>query len=145
MKICVGADHRGTAYKELVKAILCERGHEIEDMGVYSDGPADFPDYAFNVAKAVQSGAADRGVLICASGIGMSMAANRFRGIRATLCLTPQMAVTARRHNDSNILCLGQDTVSEQEVRNILEAWLDTEFEGGRHERRLARLDCVPD
>lgn len=141
MKICIGSDHRGQQYREMIKEALRQRGHVVEDVGFSCSGPADYPDYAGPVAGAVRDGSADRGILICSSGIGMSMAANRYTGIRAALCFTPQMAETSRRHNDANVLCLGQDTVDESKVMAILDAWLDTEFEGGRHEKRLEKLD----
>ena len=144
MKIWVGSDHRGKEYKEMLKCILIEKGHEVRDVGVSEEvkDSVDYPDYAIPVAKAVGSGGADRGVLVCASGIGMSMTANRFKGVRATLCFTPEMAETARRHNDSNILCLGQDTIREKVAKEILETWLSTPFDAGRHQRRVGKLDA---
>ncbi len=141
MKIWIGADHRGRKYKKIVKDILAERGHEVEDVGSDGSSPADYPDLAGPVARAVRDGVADRGVLICGSGIGMSMAANRFRDVRATLCLTAAMAETARRHNDSNVLCLAQDLTDEEQISGIVTAWLDTGFEGGRHIPRLEKMD----
>ncbi len=141
MRIWIGADHRGRDYREFVKEILTGKGHEVRDLGTFSEGPADYPDLAIPVARAVRDGEADRGVLICATGIGMSMTANRLRGVRATLCITPEMAATARRHNDSNVLCLARDLSDREQTKAIVETWLETEFDGGRHSRRLGKMD----
>jgi len=143
MKIAIGSDHRGVRYKALVRQMLEAAGHEVQDVGTNSEQSADYPDYAQPVARAVAAGQADRGVLICASGIGMSIAANRFRGVRATLCLNERMARTARAHNDSNVLCLGQDFVDEEALGKIVQTWLTTPFEGGRHQRRVCKIDDV--
>jgi ribose 5-phosphate isomerase B len=143
MKIVIGSDHRGVRYKALVRQMLEAGGHEVQDVGANSDQSADYPDFAQPVARAVADGEADRGVLICSSGIGMSIAANRFRGVRATLCLNERMARTARAHNDSNVLCLGQDFVDEETLRKVVQTWLATPFEAGRHERRICKIDDI--
>lgn len=140
-KVWIGADHRGRKYKKLLKEMLVENGYVVEDAGTNSDSSVDYTDLAIPVAKAVRDGEADRGVLICASGIGMSIAANRFSGVRAALCLTTGMAETARRHNDSNVLCLAQDITDEREATAILQTWLNTDFDGGRHCRRIKKMD----
>ena len=141
MKIAVGSDHRGVRYRKMIKELLRERGHEVIDLGAHTTDSSDYPDYARPVARSVARGEADRGVLVCGSGIGMSIAANRFQGVRAALCLTPEMADTARTHNDSNVLCLGQDLMGESTARRTVEKWLSSEFEGGRHSRRLGKID----
>ena len=147
MRILIGADHRGVRHKAMIKEMLCERGHEVEDVGPDSEQSVDYPDYGLQVARGVAEGRADRGVLICGSGIGMSIVANRVRGVRATLCLNEQMARMARTHNNSNVLCLSQDLVDEDTTRRIVDLWLTTEFEGGRHSRRLDKIDeaCASD
>ncbi len=144
MKLAVGSDHRGVCYKALVKKLLQERGHAVQDFGTDGGDSVDYPDYALPVARSVARGENERGILICATGIGMSMAANRIKGVRAALCLTERMAEVARSHNNSNVLCIGQDLTDERTVHRIVEKWLATEFEGGRHARRLAKLDADP-
>lgn len=141
MRVAIGSDHRGRRYKDEIKAHLERLGHTVADMGTDQEGSVDYPDYARKVARSVSTGENDRGVLVCSTGIGMSMAANRFKGVRAALCLNMKMAQLARRHNDANVLCLGQDLVPEQDVTGIVDEWLTREFEGGRHERRVKELD----
>lgn len=141
MKIYIGADHRGLEYKNLLKKWLDEKGHETVDVGTDREESCDYPDYAFPVARAVADGDGDRGILICGSGIGMSIAANRVPGIRGTLCLTEGMARSARSHNNSNVLCVAQDLTDEETLRKILDIWLNTPFDGGRHKRRVSKLD----
>jgi ribose 5-phosphate isomerase B len=141
MKIAIGSDHRGVRYKRMIKALLEGHGHQVEDCGSDSEESCDYPDYARSVARGVAQGDYERGILICGSGIGMSIAANRFRGVRATLCLSAGMAETARTHNDSNVLCLAQDLTDETRTRRIVETWLEARFEGGRHSRRLSKID----
>ena len=140
MKVALGADHRGFALKEELKRWLAARGHEVIDLGPASADRVDYPDYAFKVADAVARHQADRGILICSTGIGMSIAANKVRGVRAVLADSVRLARLSREHNDSNVLCLGADVVSETEARRIAGAWLKTEFAGGRHARRLAKI-----
>ncbi len=144
MKLAVGADHAGYGLKEGLVRRLRSAGHEVLDMGVDSDAESvDYPRYAQAVARAVQSGEVERGVLVCGTGLGMCMAANRFSGVRAADCLTPLLAEMARRHNDANVLCLGGRILSHDEAWAITEVWLSTEFEGGRHERRVRAMDDV--
>ncbi len=142
MKVAVGSDHRGVRYKGLVKDMLQRMGHTVQDFGTQGEGPVDYPDFALPVARSVARGENERGILICSTGIGMSMTANRVRGVRAALCLNERMAAMSRTHNDSNVLCLGQDMIDEQTARRVVETWLATGFEGGRHVRRLAKLDA---
>jgi len=142
MKIALGADHRGVRYKGMIAGFLSQEGHVVEDFGTNSEESCDYPDYAFPVAQAVAGGRADRGILICSSGIGMSMAANRVRGIRAALCLNTAMARVSRAHNNANVLCMGQDMVSASVCLDIVREWLSTEFEGGRHSRRISKIEA---
>ena len=145
MKIAIGSDHRGVQYKRMIKKLLEERGHEVRDFGAHDGRSCDYPDHALPVARAVSEGRLERGILICGSGIGMSIAANRFAGVRATLCLTSGMADTARTHNNSNVLCLAGDLTDEATIRRIVSTWLSTPFEGGRHLRRLKKIECSAD
>lgn len=144
MKIALGADHRGHAMKEKVVALLSDSGHEVLDMGTNSRTSVDYPDVAYPAAKAVADGKAERGILICGSGIGMDICANKVPGIRAALCHDELTAQMSRRHNDANILCLASDITSEDLVRNIINSWLKTEFEsGGRHARRVKKMSWI--
>lgn len=140
MKVALGADHRGFALKETLKQYLAAHGHETLDMGPADAERADYPDFAFKVAEAVDTGRAARGILICSTGIGMSIAANRLPRVRAALCDSPRLARLSREHNDSNVLCMGADVVTQAAAKRILSAWLKTEFAGGRHARRLAKI-----
>ena len=137
MKIAIGADHAAYELKAHISGFLKDRGHEVINMG--TDGPesVDYPDFAGHVSRAVLSGKADRGILICGTGLGMSMAANKFRGIRAALCSEPVSAGLSREHNDSNVLCMGARMIGTVMAEEITSAWLDTAFEAGRHARRV--------
>ncbi len=143
MKVAVGSDHRGLEIKEQIKAIVAELGHECIDFGTSESNPVDYPDLAYLAAKAVSEKKADRGVLTCATGIGMCMAANKVKGIRAALCHDELSARVSRDHNDSNVLCLAGDQIGEILLRKMLEAWLDTEFSGGRHLRRVKKIQAI--
>lgn len=143
MRIALGADHRGFALKEELKAWLVARGHAVLDYGPDSAERVDYPDYAFKVAGAVQARKAERGILICSTGIGMSIAANRFPKVRAALCCSARLARLSREHNDANVLCLGADFVSGAEARRIVGVWLETGFAGGRHTRRVRKVGRV--
>jgi len=143
VRIALGADHRGFALKEELKRWLTARGHEIVDFGPASADRVDYPDYAFKVADAVVRHQADRGILICSTGIGMSIAANKVRGVRAVLADSVRLARLSREHNDANVLCLGADFVSAAETRRIVSVWLRTEFAGGRHARRVRKLGRI--
>jgi ribose 5-phosphate isomerase B len=145
MRIVVGGDHRGFEIKgEIVE--LCRRlGHEVIDAGTHSGDAVDYPDIAAVVARKVSAGEVDRGILICGSGIGMSIAANKFPGVRAAPCHDDLTAEMSRRHNDLNVLCLSADMLGEKLIDRMVETWLVTEFEGGRHARRVTKiteLDC---
>jgi len=141
MKIAVGADHAGYELKDKIAAYLESNGHQVENMG--TDGPesVDYPLFAGRVARAVAKGEAERGVLVCGSGVGMSMAANRYAGVRAAAAYEPFTARMSRRHNDSNVLCLGSRFTGEDLVFEVLRTWLEEAFEGGRHGRRVDLLD----
>ncbi len=141
MRIAAASDHAGLKLRLALQERLLSAGHEVLDLGPSGPGSVDYPDYAGLAADAVLSGRADAGLLICNTGLGMSMAANRRPGIRAALCLYPLMARFARRHNDANILVLGAGLTAEFLAWEILETFLSEEFEGGRHLRRISRLD----
>ena len=143
MKIAVGSDHRGFEAKEQIKAIITELGHEYVDFGTSDGNPVDYPDSAYLVAKAVSEKEADRAILACATGIGMCIAANKIKKIRAALCHDELSAAIARDHNDSNVLCLSGDQIGDVLLRKIVEVWLDTEFSGGRHQRRVKKIDAI--
>ena len=139
-RIAIASDHAGVSLKSLLCAELEAAGREVIDLGPEGDGPVDYPDYAGAVAQAIESGCAERGVLICGSGIGMSIAVNRSRAVRGALCHDAEAARLARAHNDANVLALGARRVSEETARRCLQAFLDTDFEGGRHSARVAKL-----
>lgn len=140
MRIAVGSDHRGVAMRAKVVDILTALGQEVIDMGTREEESVDYPDIAAAVAGSVSTGDVQRGILICGTGLGMSIAANKFPGVRAAPCHDDLMAEISRRHNDLNVLCLSGDIVSERLLDRILEIWLKTEFEGGRHARRIQKI-----
>ena len=139
-RFAIASDHAGVSLKATLRGALEAAGHEVVDLGPEGDGPVDYPDYAQALARAIETGHADRGVLICGSGIGMSIAVNRNRAVRGALCHDAEEARLARAHNDANVLALGARRVSEETARRCLQAFLDTEFEGGRHQARVAKL-----
>jgi len=143
MKVAVGSDHRGFNAKQLIKAIVSQMGHECVDVGTDSATPVDYPDLAYLAAKSVSEKQADRAILICATGLGMSIAANKVRGVRAALCHDELSAHIARDHNDANILCLSGDQIGEVLLRKIVETWMTTEFGGGRHQRRVNKITAI--
>jgi len=138
--IAIASDHAGVALKALLVKEIAVLGYEADDLGTDSDASVDYPDYAEAVAAAIESGNAKFGVLICGSGIGMSIAANRYPGVRAALCHSVETATLSRQHNDANILVLGARIVSEALAQECLKAFITTEFEGGRHQRRVDKL-----
>ncbi len=140
MKIAIGSDHGGYDLKEQVKTWLQEMGHEVEDFGCHSKESCDYPDFGAAAARAVASGQCEKGVVICTTGIGISMTANKVKGIRCALCGDPWSAEMTRRHNDANMLAMGAGVVGPQLARQILEAFLTHDFEGGRHQRRVDKL-----
>lgn len=140
-RVPIGADHAGFELKERLKAELKQLGYEPEDVGTHSTESVDYPDYAKAVASEVSNGEVKRGVLMCGTGLGMAYAANRFPHVRAAVAWSPEIAELSRRHNDANILVLPARFVTEQEGVEILRRWLDAPFEGGRHERRVAKIE----
>jgi len=140
-KIPIGADHAGFAMKQRLVAELKKLGYDPIDLGTNSPDSTDYPDYAHPVAHQVETGEAKRGILLCGTGLGMSYAANRHHGVRAAVVWTPEIAKLAREHNDSNVLVLPSRFVSDEESVAILKAWLDTPFEGGRHQRRVDKIE----
>lgn len=143
MKIAIASDHRGYEAKELIKSLLKKTGHEVVDFGTSESKSCDYPDYAVPACKAVASGEADNGILICGSGIGMSIAANKVKGIRAALCQDEMFVQTAREHNNANVLCLPAMLVNDSLLSRIVDSWLNTPFQGGRHERRVEKLQEI--
>ncbi len=143
MKIALGADHAGFELKEKIKKFLEENGHEALDFGCFSTESVDYPVYGVKVAKAVLSGEAERGVLVCGTGLGMSMVANRFSGIRAALCHEPFSARMSRLHNDANVLVLGGRVIGDVLALEVVKTFLETPFEGGRHARRIEQIDAL--
>lgn len=139
-KIAVGSDHAGVDLKEEIAQTLREWGHDVVDLGTNSAESVDYPDYAAAMAKALEAGRAQRGVLICGTGIGISIAANRFPHIRAALCHDETTARLAREHNDANVLAMGSRVISREVALSCLRAFLETEFAGGRHQRRVDKL-----
>ena len=140
MKIAIGADHAGFELKNQLGDVLRQSGHEVCDFGTNSAESTDYPDYAVPVAKAVASGTVERGVLICGSGVGMSIAANKVRGVRAALGSTLEEVRLTRAHNDANVLTLGARFTDPALARQLMQAFIETPFEGGRHERRVAKI-----
>jgi ribose 5-phosphate isomerase B len=140
MKIAVGSDHRGFEVKRRIVTLLQQLGHEVVDVGPASKDSVDYPDFAFQVATAVSEGRVDRGILVCGSGIGMCIAANKVKGVRAAPCHDTITAEMSRRHNDANVLCLSADLLGEEIIERMLRIWLDTAFEGGRHARRVEKI-----
>ena len=143
MKIAIGNDHAGYAMKLEIKAYLQEKGYDVVDYGCYSDSPADYPVYGKRVADAIAGGECELGVLICGTGIGISLAANKVKGIRAAAVSDPLSAELSRRHNDANIVAIGSRIVGISMAESIVDAFLNARFEGGRHERRVKLLSDI--
>lgn len=140
MRIAIGSDHRGFEAKRRLVNTLRQLGHEVIDVGAEGTESVDYPDYAFQVAIRVSRGEADRGILICGTSIGMCIAANKVRGVRAAPCHDSITAEMSRRHNDANVLCLSADLLGEELIDRMVRIWLETEFEGGRHARRVEKV-----
>lgn len=145
MRIAVGSDHRGYPLKERLIEMLEGEGHEIIDAGCRGDDPVDYPDFAFPVAEKVAGGEVDRGILVCGSGIGMSIAANKVRGVRAALCRTVDDARMTRQDNDSNVLALSEESMEYPSIEKLVRVWLETPFEGGRHKKRVDKITSYED
>ena len=143
MRISIGNDHRGVQFKLKLADLLKRLGHEVVDAGTNESSAIDYPDVAAIVAKQVAGQDSDRGILICGTGIGMAIAANKVPGIRATTCHDEVTAEICRRHNNVNVLCLSADLVGEQLIQRLVEVWLNTGFDGGRHERRIKKIETL--
>lgn len=141
MKIAIGSDHAGFAYKEKIKEFLTQQGHEVQDMGTYSEESVDYPQWIRPVAQAVARGEYERGIILGGSGNGEAIVANKVKGVRCTLCWNEESARLAREHNDANVLSMGQRLISEEMALAIVDVWLKTGFEGGRHERRVKQIE----
>lgn len=142
MKIAIGSDHAGFELKEKLKAYLQKKGFDVKDFGAFSAERADYPDYAHPVAQAVENKKSDMGVLICGSGNGVNMTANRHHGIRSALCWNAEIASLARQHNDANVIALPARFITEQEAEKCLDVFFSTSFEGGRHTDRVKKIEC---
>ena len=143
MRIAIASDHGGFALKEELKAWLAEQGYEVEDFGCHSTDSCDYPDFAQAAARAVAAETCERGIVICTTGIGVSMAANKVHGVRCALCTDPWSAEMTRRHNDANMIAMGAGIIGKNMAERCVEVFLNTEFEGGRHGRRVAQLDAI--
>ncbi|NQV49748.1 MAG: ribose 5-phosphate isomerase B [Candidatus Marinimicrobia bacterium] len=141
MNISIGSDHAALEAKTELITFLESKGHVLTDAGTHDLKSSDYADYAAIVCKSVKLGSEERGILICGTGIGMSIAANRYAGIRAALCCTEELAILSRLHNDANIICFGARTQTIASMKSIIVPWLETEYEGGRHDRRLKKIE----
>jgi len=140
MKISLGADHKGYELKEKIKIYLLDLGHQVTDFGTDATQSVDYPDFGFKAAQSVAKGESDFGIVFCWTGNGMNIVANKVKGIRSALCLNEEMASLARAHNNANVLALASKFVSEELAKRIVDVWLSTEFEGGRHKQRLDKI-----
>lgn len=141
--IAIGSDHGGFPLKQHIIAFLESKGYEVKDVGCYTTDSCDYPDFGAAAARAVASGECDRGIVVCTTGVGISMAANKVRGIRCALCSEPLSAEMTRRHNDANMLALGGALIGPNMAERIVEVFLTTEFEGGRHQRRVDKITAL--
>lgn len=141
MKLVVGSDHAAYELKEAIKAKLIGEGHEVIDVGCESTESVDYPKYGHAVGRAVASGEAERGIAVCGSGIGISIACNKVPGIRAALCTSVEMAEMCRRHNNANVVCMGARMISQELAFDIIDKWMTTDFEGGKHLRRINEIE----
>lgn len=145
MKIAIASDHGGFLLKEQLKAYIEDMGHQVKDLGCHSPDRADYPDHGIACGEAVAKGEVDRGIVICGTGIGISIAANKVRGVRCALCTDPVMARLAREHNDANMLALGERIVGTELARGIVDAFLSAQAQGGRHAERRAKISAYDD
>ena len=141
MTIAIASDHGGLQLKNAVIKHLTEQGHEVTDFGTYTEDSCDYPDFGAAAARAVAEGKCERGIVVCTTGIGMSIVANKFKGVRCALCTSVDMAVMTRRHNNANMLALGQKYVNVRLAKLIVDAFLSTDFDGGRHEIRVNKIE----
>ena len=140
MKIAIASDHAGFEYKEKLKGLLKELGHDFVDFGAFSADSTDYPDFAYPAAQAVANGECERGIFICGTGVGVSIVANKVKGIRAANCCSVEEARLSRQHNDANVLTLGARLITWDSAKEIVKVWLETEFECGRHARRVEKI-----
>ncbi|HCT57107.1 MAG TPA: ribose 5-phosphate isomerase B [Gemmatimonas aurantiaca] len=140
-RIPIASDHAGFELKERLRTVLSEMGYSVDDIGTHSTASTDYPDYAHPLSQQVSDGAVQRGVLLCGTGLGMSYVANRYPGVRAAVSWSPEIAALARKHNDANVLVLPARFVSDEDAIAILRTWLETPFEGGRHQGRVAKIE----
>ncbi|MDO8644627.1 MAG: ribose 5-phosphate isomerase B [bacterium] len=143
MKIALASDHGGFALKEAVKKVLSEKGVSCDDLGVHSEESVDYPDYAVRVAELVSQNKVDAGILVCGTGLGMSMVANKFKGVRAAVVTDPFSAQMAKEHNNANILCLGGRVTEPKKAEELVLTWLRADYAGGRHDRRLRKIEEI--
>src|ERR1700741_4887740 len=143
MRIAIGSDHRGYDVKRRIRSLLEQMGHEVLDFGPGSNDSVDSPDFAFQVGRAVAEGRVERGILVCGTGIGMCIAANKVHHVRAAPCHDSITAEMSRRHNDANVLCLSADLLGEELIDRMVRIWLETDFEGGRHARRVEKVTKI--
>ena len=143
MKLVVGSDHAAFELKEAIKAKLINEGHEVIDVGCDSTESVDYPKYGHAVGRAVASGEAERGIAVCGSGIGISIACNKVPGIRAALCTSVEMAEMCRRHNNANVVCMGARMISRELAFDIIDTWMTTDFEAGKHLRRINEIEDI--
>jgi len=143
MRIAIGSDHRGYKAKELIKTIITQLGHECIDVGTSDNNPVDYPDAAYLAARAVADKKAERAILACGTGIGMCISANKVKGIRAALCYDELSARISRHHNDANVMCVSGELLGEVLLRRMVEVWLSTDFAGGRHLRRVRKIQAI--
>jgi len=143
MKLVVGSDHAAYELKEAIKAKLISEGHEVIDVGCDSTESVDYPKYGHAVGRAVASGEAERGIAVCGSGIGISIACNKVPGIRAALCTSVEMAEMCRRHNNANVVCMGARMISQELAFDIIDTWMTTDFEAGKHLRRINEIEDI--
>lgn len=141
MKISIASDHGGFDLKNKIKQYLISQGHEVRDFGTFTTESCDYPDFARLAAQAVASGECERGIVVCTTGIGVSIVANKVKGVRCALCVNDDMATMTRRHNNANVLALGQKYVDEQTAQKIVDAFINTPFDGGRHQRRVDKIE----
>lgn len=140
--IAIGADHAGFHYKEAVKQYLQTQGYEVKDFGTQNEESVDYPDFAHPLAAAIEQGQYERGILICGTGNGVAMTANKHKNVRAGLCWNKEVAMLVRQHNDANVLCIPARFISPEEAKTMIAAFLETSFEGGRHARRVGKMAC---
>ena len=143
MRIAIGSDHRGVAARQRLMGLLQRLGHEVIDCGSHGEEAVDYPDIAADVARRVSEGSVDRGILLCCTGVGMAIAANKLPGVRAATCHDEVTAEMSRRHNDLNVLCLSAEMIGPEVQDKLIQTWLTTSFEGGRHARRVAKIAAL--